>query len=337
VSPALPLRIAVDAMGSDHGPSPLVLGALQALAELGPDLRLSLVGREDEIRAAMPGGRGSEQVEVVAASEVVSTEEAPTVALRRKKDSSIRRAAEMVAQGEADGVVSAGPTGAVTATMQVVLRPLSGVLRPSIAAVLPSPKGPTLLLDCGANVDCRPEWLLQFAVMGQVYGEVVMGKRSPRVALLSIGEEAGKGNELTRAVHALLQRADLTFIGNIDGRDVLAGRADVVVCDGFTGNAVLKLGESVPPLILDVLRSELEARPLSRLGLWLLRPALRRAFERLDWESYGGAPLLGVDGACIICHGRSGPKAIRNAIRVARDFVRGGVRERIAERLKGVA
>jgi glycerol-3-phosphate acyltransferase PlsX len=334
------MRIAVDVMGSDHGPGPVVAGACDALRAIGPPLAIDLVGREDEIRAelkrleAPPAG---DRLRVVGASEVVEMGESPTSALRRKRDSSIRRAAELVASGEADGLVSAGSTGAVAATTAILVGLIEGVDRPAIGAVLPTPRGQALLIDAGANLDCRPEWLLQFAIMGRIYSEVVLGTGRPRVGLLSVGEEDSKGNELTREAHALLRRADVGFVGNVDGKDLFSGRVDVVVCDGFVGNALLKASEAMPSVLAEVFRDELKGSWAARLGLLLAGPALRRIWHRLDWETYGGAPLLGVDAACIICHGRSGAKAIRSAVRVAHDFVAGQVCRRIAERLKGVA
>jgi glycerol-3-phosphate acyltransferase PlsX len=333
------MRIAVDAMGSDHGPAPIVAGAAAALDDLAGDVGIDLVGREAELSALLAPHRlrTGDRLRLRPASEVVEMSDPPLLALRRKRDSSIRRAADLLAAGEVDGVVSAGSTGAVVATMTVVVGLIAGVERAAIGAVLPARRGSILLIDAGANLDCRAEWLVQFAVMGRLYSEVVLGVVEPRVALLSVGEEGNKGNELTRAVFARLSAAGVGFTGNIEGKDMLSGRADVVVCDGFLGNVVLKLGESLPPHLFAVIAEEVGKSPIARVGMWLARPALRQVKHRLDWETYGGAPLLGVDGACIICHGRSGPRAIRAAVRMAADFVSGGVKERIAVSLKGVA
>lgn len=244
------------------------------------------------------------------------------MALRRKRRSSIAVALDLVRRGEADAMVSAGNTGAVMAAALLTLRPIEGIDRPAIAAVLPTQRGRALLLDAGANVDCRPKHLLQFAVMGSVYAQRVMGVTSARVGLLSNGEEDTKGNELVIRTSELLRRSGLRFIGNVEGRGVFAGDADVVVCDGFVGNAVLKFGEGLAIGIFSLLREELSRGFLVRLGVALARPRLRALARRLDHTEYGGAPLLGVDGICIVSHGSSKSRAIRNAIALAAESVR---------------
>ncbi|HEU5394139.1 MAG TPA: phosphate acyltransferase PlsX, partial [Candidatus Methylomirabilis sp.] len=271
-------------------------------------------------------------IKVRHASEVVEMSESPSTALRKKKDSSIRVAVDLVRSGEADAVVSAGNTGAVMAIALVVLGPLPGVERPAIAALLPTLAGHAILLDVGANVDCKPRHLVQFAIMGNVYARQALGKARPRVGLLSIGEEETKGNELTKeAFRALEEEPSIEFIGNVEGVDVFKGHADVVVCDGFTGNVALKIGESVAETIMALIRDEVAADLRSRAGALLLKPAFRRLRQRLDYSEVGGAPLLGVNGITIISHGRSSGKAIRNALRVAGECVKSRVLDNIRD------
>jgi len=326
-----PVCIALDAMGGDAGPAVNVEGAVAAARELG--LGVILVGVQEEIRRHLDRHdlRGL-PIKVRHASEVVEMEESPSTALRKKKDSSIRVAVDLVRSGDADAVVSAGNTGAVMAITLAVLGPLAGVERPAIAAALPTLAGHAILLDVGANVDCKPRHLVQFAIMGNVYARQVLGKARPRVGLLSIGEEETKGNELTKeAFRALEEEPGIEFIGNVEGVDVFKGHADVVVCDGFTGNVALKIGESVAETIMALVREEVTADLRSRAGALLLKPAFRRLQRRLDYSEVGGAPLLGVNGITIISHGRSSAKAIRNALRVAGDCVRSRVLDNIRD------
>ena len=326
-----PVCVALDAMGGDAGPAVNVEGAVAAARELG--LGVILVGVQEEIRRHLDRHdlRGL-PIKVRHASEVVEMEESPSTALRKKKDSSIRVAVDLVRSGDADAVVSAGNTGAVMAITLVVLGPLAGVERPAIAAALPTLAGHAILLDVGANVDCKPRHLVQFAIMGNVYARQVLGKARPRVGLLSIGEEETKGNELTKeAFRALEEEPGIEFIGNVEGVDVFKGYADVVVCDGFTGNVALKIGESVAETIMALVREEVTADLRSRAGALLLKPAFRRLQRRLDYSEVGGAPLLGVNGITIISHGRSSAKAIRNALRVAGDCVNSRVLDNIRD------
>lgn len=326
-----PVCVALDAMGGDAGPAVNVEGAVAAARELG--LGVILVGVQEEIRRHLDRHdlRGL-PIKVRHASEVVEMEESPSTALRKKKDSSIRVAVDLVRSGDADAVVSAGNTGAVMAITLVVLGPLAGVERPAIAAALPTLAGHAILLDVGANVDCKPRHLVQFAIMGNVYARQVLGKARPRVGLLSIGEEETKGNELTKeAFRALEEEPGIEFIGNVEGVDVFRGYADVVVCDGFTGNVALKIGESVAETIMALVREEVTADLRSRAGALLLKPAFRRLQRRLDYSEVGGAPLLGVNGITIISHGRSSAKAIRNALRVAGDCVKSRVLDNIRD------
>ena len=326
-----PVCIALDTMGGDAGPAVNVEGAVAAVRELG--LGVILVGVQEEIRRHLDRHNVSDlPIKIRHASEIVEMDDSPSTALRKKKDSSIRVAVDLVKNGDADAVVSAGNTGAVMAITLVVLGPLAGVERPAIAAVLPTLAGHAILLDVGANVDCKPRHLVQFAIMGNVYARQVLGKVRPRVGLLSIGEEESKGNELTKeAFRALEEEPGIEFIGNVEGVDLFNGHADVVVCDGFTGNVALKIGESVAETVMALIREEVTADLRSRAGALLLKPAFRRLHRRLDYSEIGGAPLLGVNGITIISHGRSSAKAIRNALRVAADCVRSRVLDNIRE------
>lgn len=323
--------IALDAMGGDAGPAVNVEGAVAAARELG--LGVILVGVEEEVRRHLDRhDLTGLPIKVRHASEVVEMEESPSAALRKKKDSSIRVAVDLLRSGDADAVVSAGNTGAVMAITLVVLGPLPGVERPAIAALLPTLTGHAILLDVGANVDCKPRHLVQFAIMGNVYARQALGKARPRVGLLSIGEEETKGNELTKeAFRALEEERGIEFIGNVEGVDVFKGHADVVVCDGFTGNVALKIGESVAETIMALVREEVTTDLRSRAGALLLKPAFDRLRRRLDYSEVGGAPLLGVNGVTIISHGRSSAKAIRNALRVAADCVTSRVLDNIRD------
>ena len=292
-------------MGGDRAPDEIVTGAL-----LAADERLTpiLFG---------PAGLETGGLELVEASDVIAMHEKPSEAVRAKPDSSLVAACRAVADGRADAVVSAGNTGAMLVAGLIHLRRLPGVMRPAIAVVVPTAKGPSLLLDAGANADARPEHLLQFAAMGAIFARELLGHATPEIRLLSIGEEPEKGNQLTLEAHALLAASDLGFVGNAESNELLAGAADVVVCDGFTGNIALKLLEGTISTLLESLRSEIEASPRGRLGGLLIRPAAQRLRERLDPDTYGGAYLLGVRGLSVIAHGNSSRRAIANAIRLA--------------------
>jgi len=328
------VRVALDAMGGDRGPEVTVEGAVAAARELGSTV--ILVGNEAILRdhLARRDVRGLAMT-VRHAPEAVEMGENPMSALRKKKHSSIRIGLEMVKKGEAEAFVSAGNTGAVMATALVVLGPLPGVERPAIAVVVPTITHQAVLLDVGANVDCKPRHLVQFAIMGNVYARDILGQTRPRVGLLSIGEEESKGNELTReAFKEMEEEHSLNFIGNVEGRDVFSGIADVVVCDGFIGNVALKISEGLVETIFSLLREELKKDLRARAGSFLLVPTFRRFKRRIDSSEYGGAPLLGVNGVCMISHGRSTGKAIRNAIRAAEGCVNSQV---IAHIREGVA
>src|SRR5215475_6661470 len=322
-------KIAVDAMGGDHAPSAEIEGALQAAAQFG--IPVVLVGHKDRIQTALEKHDTSGiSIEVVHASEVITMEDSAATAARKKKDSSIRVAARLMRDGDVAGVVSAGNTGAVMATVKMVLGTLSVVDRPALSTVLPTQKAkPAILLDVGANVDCKPHHLEQFAIMGDIYSRAIFGIRRPRVGLLSIGEEDSKGNELTKEAFKSLKRAPINFIGNVEGRDIFTGDVDVIVCDGFTGNVALKLSEGLYEAFGSMLKQELQKTLPAKVGAILAQNAFRQFKHRLDYSEYGGAPLLGIKGITIVCHGRSNSNAIKNAIRVAGEFCRHGVNELI--------
>ena len=312
--------IAVDAMGGDEAPGHVVDGALAAARHF--DLGVALVGPAERMHAELAryGDVDREHVRIVNADAVVDMAEAPAAALRRKPNASIRIAAEMVARGEAAALFSAGHTGATVMAAYGAFGMLPGVDRPALAATIPTRRHPAILLDVGASVECRPQHLLQFAVMGSVYARVAFGLDTPRVALLSIGEEETKGNELTRDAHRLLKASQLPFIGNIEARAVYSGAADVIVADGFTGNIALKISEGLVEMVEALLSEELSSTVTLRVGSLLARRALRHFRKRVDYSEYGGAPLLGVAGLAIVGHGRSSAKAVRNAVAMAYRF-----------------
>ena len=315
------IRVAVDAMGSDRGASAVIEGALASAS--------------DEIVPIVFGSADLDTrgLALVSTTQVVGMDEKPADAFRTKDDSSLVRAVKAVADGEADAVVSAGNTGAILAAGLVLLRRVPGVRRPAIAVPIPARKGPSVLIDAGANADCRAEHLLQFATMGAVFAEEILGIAGPTVRLLSIGEESEKGNQLTLEAHELLAASDLDFRGNAEGRDILVGAADVLVSDGFTGNVALKAVEGTIRTLLDSLREEITATTTGTLGGLLIRPAARRLRKRLDPDTYGGAYLLGLRGLVVIAHGNSSPAAIANAIRLAARGVDHDVVGRLATRL----
>jgi glycerol-3-phosphate acyltransferase PlsX len=340
-----PPRIALDAMGGDHAPGAPVAGALAAMRELGCDVRLvgpeAEVRREIERQLAAANRKGALAAPaappIVDAPETIGMAESPVGAVRSKRRSSIVVGLDLIARGEADAFVTAGNTGAAMAAAVFGLKRIAGVDRPALATPFPTARGIRLLLDIGASADARPQNLVQFAVMGAIYAERVLGIPAPTVGLLSIGEEESKGNLLVQETHRQLRLAPVRFIGNVEGNDLPAGKADVVITDGFTGNVVVKLCEGVVATMLQVIRSEVTANPLHRLLALGLRPAFQRVRRRVDYAEYGGAPLLGVDGVCIIAHGRSDERAIRNAIRVAGESVSNSVVEHIREGVREVA
>jgi glycerol-3-phosphate acyltransferase PlsX len=309
-------------MGSDQAPRAEVEGAMQAAREWG--IRVLLVGREEVVRRELANHpHAGLPLEIVHASEVISMDEKAAKSFRQKRDSSIRVGARLVRDGRAQGLVSAGNTGAVMATVKIVLGALPGVDRPALAGVFPTSKGTAaIMVDVGANVDCRPHNLEQFAIMGEIYSRAIFGIARPRVGLLSIGEEETKGNELTREAYPLLQRLALDFAGNVEGRHVFDGTLDVIVCDGFIGNVALKISEGLVESIKHSLRQALSSTTAAKVGYVLSRRAYADFRKRFDYSEYGGAPLLGIKGVCIVCHGRSSAKAIKNAVRVAAEVHR---------------
>jgi phosphate acyltransferase len=325
-------------MGGDHAPREVVRGALDAARGVDGLKRLTLVGDAEAIRReiAAAGGMGSDAIDIRPATEQIGMDETPAQAVRRKKDSSIGRAVDMVKAGEADAVVSAGNTGAVVVAATLKLRTLTGVERPAIAAVMPARARPFVLVDAGANIDSDATLLRQFAVMGAVYARCILGRDNPTIGLLSIGGEATKGNETTKAAFRLLSDSPLNFRGNIEGHDLFRGAVDVAVCDGFVGNVVLKTSESAAGAIAHWMREEFQKTPIRRLGAGLLYGALRSMKRRLDPEMYGGALLLGVRGVCIITHGASSSRAIYHAVRVACESVNQHVNDVIIREIAGL-
>jgi glycerol-3-phosphate acyltransferase PlsX len=315
------MRIAIDAMGGDHGPGSIIDGALVAARHL--QIGLLLVGPRAVIDAELlrHPGAGALDVAALDAAEWIGMEEPAAAALRRKPRASIRVAAEAVRDGQADALFSAGHTGATVIAAHAAFGRLPGVDRPALAAIVPTRHDPAVLLDCGATVDCRPQHLVQFALMGSAYARVALARDAPRVGLLSVGEEESKGNELTREAHQLLKAAPVRFIGNVEGRDVYAGGADVIVCDGFTGNVTLKISEGLVEAVEGLLHDELSGTFGTRVGYLLSRQAFRRFRRRVDHSEYGGAPLVGLNHLCIVGHGRSSPKAVRNAVHMAARYV----------------
>ncbi len=330
--------MAVDAMGGDYAPAEVTLGAAQAARELG--VGIYLVGPQEALRAELAKHDTTGlAIEIVHTDEVIGMDEHPAEAVRTRRRNTISLAHELVRDGQALGAVSAGNSGAVMAAALLVLKRVKGVDRPAIGTVLPAMSGArTLVLDVGANTDCKPEWLEQFALMGSAYMQNVFGVANPRIGLLSIGEEETKGNQLTQEAHQLLKaaapRAGINFVGNVEGRDINAGTVDVVVCDGFVGNVVLKTSEGISKMLLSTIRTELYSNPLSLLGALLAKGAFDRVRKQTDYEEYGGAPVLGVNGVSIVAHGRSRAKAIKNAIRVAAQAAEARLPEMIAQGMR---
>lgn len=323
-------KIAVDAMGGDRAPGVVVEGALLAARESGTEV--ILVGQADAVQQELARRGKNAALPVIAATEVVAMHESPSSALR-KKDSSMKVAFELMKRGDVDAVVSAGNSGAMMATGMLVMGTLPQVARPAILIVVPSVAAGTVIVDAGANVDCKPQHLVQFGLMGSIYAERVLGVSKPRVGVLSNGEEEGKGTLLTRAASELLSATTLHYIGYVEGRDFFNGKVDVVVCDGFTGNVALKTIEGVASFAASVLKGALRKNLTTRIGSLMIRKSLKEAYNRLDYAEYGGAPLIGLDGVAIVAHGGSDPRAIKNAIRAAGDAVEHEVNRQIMEAL----
>ncbi len=329
------VRIAVDAMGGDHGPRVIVPGTLAALARLPHDMGVFLVGNEERIRAVARDMR-EDRVEIVHAPDEISMDDSPATAVRRKPESSLARALALVKEGRAEAFMSAGSTGAVVAGALLLLGRTPGVQRPAIATLFPTDRGRSVLLDVGANAECKPQHLVQFAAMGAVYAKIHLGRETPRVALLNIGEESSKGNELAGAAHALLRDSGLNFSGNVEGRDVLSGRTDVIVCDGFVGNIVLKFAESMLRFMTRQIRAEIRNSWRVKLGAMLMRPGFHAMRRRLDYQEEGGAPLLGVKRTVVIAHGKSTERAIENAVALCAELASNDLPRQIAELLADV-
>jgi glycerol-3-phosphate acyltransferase PlsX len=329
-------RIGIDAMGGDHGATVVVEGAAMAFREMPDRFTVTLVGDESEIRSALRR-HGAERlpIEVVHATERIDMAEKAAAAVRRKTASSLGVMTQMHKEGKLDAIFSAGNTGAMVAAATLGLGRLEGVSRPALAAFFPNPKGGSVVLDVGANAQCKAPWLVQFAHMGSVYARHLLGRENPRVGLLSIGEEDTKGNDLVFETLPLMRRAShLDFIGNVEGRDVFKGTCDVVVTDGFTGNVVLKTAESAATLIVMQMRRYVKSDPLAMFGAMFMRRALGKLRAELDWEEHGAAPLLGVDGVCFIGHGSSRARAFRSAIRTVTAFVERRVNDHIREEIE---
>lgn len=337
-APTLP--IAVDAMGADLGPGVVVEGVVDAHRQFGG--RYLVAGRRQELEPALDrlGVLGHPDIEILHADDVITMGDSPTEAIREKKQSSLVLAAHAVHEGRAAALISPGNTGAVLAAGTLILGRIPGVARPGIATVIPTSSGHSILIDVGANVDSRAVHLLHFGIMGAIYANAILGITEPRVGLLSIGEERSKGNELTRETLALFESFFDTsrhfgrFLGNVEGRDIVNGRADVVVCDGFVGNVVLKFGEGLAMTIMQLFKERLTATPLRKIAAYALRGAFSEFRRTIDYAEYGGAPLLGVKQPTIICHGSSGSKAIKSAVRVARQALDLGICDRIAEHVR---
>ena len=334
------MRIALDAMGGDHGPDQLIAGAVQAVAEFGHEV--VLIGDRQVLQQALDKEAGHlasgpdsnpVKITIVHTSQVVGMGESPMEGIRKKKDSSIRVAFQLLHQQKVDAVVSAGNSGATLAAAVKEVGRLQGISRPGIAGIFPTLKKPLVVMDVGANVDCRPQHLYQFAVMASAFSKTLFGIDNPKVGLLSIGEEGGKGNALVKGTHEILSRSSLNYAGNIEGREVFHGDVDVMVCDGFVGNVCLKLSEGLAETLVAMLREEFTKNLRSKVGYLLTRTAYANIKKRTDYAEYGGGPLLGFNGTGIICHGRSNATAIKNAIRVAAELVQNKMNDRILDML----
>lgn len=324
------MRIAVDAMGGDHAPDEIVAGAAQAAAEYGLDI--SLVGLPTEVQPMLDA---HPRLRLVPCTQVIAMDEHPAQAVRAKPDSSICVSARLCKEGRADGWVSAGNSGAVMAAALFIQGRIRGVERPALGSIVPTQNGYAYFLDVGANVDSKPEYLVQFAEMGAIYAREMLGRPEPRVGLLSNGEEDGKGDELVRATTRRLRSSLPGFIGNVEPKDIFAARADVVVADGFVGNVAIKMAEATADFLFRNLREEIPKSTLGKVGGLLIRPRVRQLRDRIDWREFGGAPLLGIDGIAVVAHGRSDARAMKNAIRVTRDAVEnqlvGKIRARVGK------
>ncbi len=328
------MRISVDAMGGDHGPGVILDGAAWAASEFG--IQVTLVGNRRIIEEIGGSHLASELIDVHHCEEAVDMDESPLKAVRQKKEASIRKAFDLARTGEADAVVSAGNSGATLVAGVLTLGRIKGVERPGIASILPGRNGPVVLIDVGGSVDCRPAHLIQFGVMAQAFASSCLNIPSPRVGLLSIGEEVGKGNDQVRQAHPLFERSTLNFVGNVEGRDIFAGDVDIIVCDGFVGNVALKLSEGMASAMTRMLKGALNKTLLGRMGAMLAERNFKDFKKSLEYEEYGGAPLLGINGVGIVCHGGSSARAIKNAIALAASYVENGVLGKMVSQLNTV-
>ncbi len=327
------MKIAVDAMGGDFAPQTIVEGAFWASKNYG--VKVVLVGDEDQISKELSKYPTSKlPLYIHHASHVVAMHDSPSVVIRRMKDTSIKVSLDLAKEGQVNGVVSAGNSGAAMALAMFILRKLEGVERPAIVTIHPTLKGSTVLIDSGGNVDCKPYHLIQFAIMGDAYAKYILGKKEPRVGVLSNGEEEGKGNELTREVHDILLTTDMNYIGYVEGRDLNSGEVDIIVCEGFVGNVALKVSEGLWETIHAILKWEAQDNLRAKVAYFLMRRAIRRLKKRLDYDEYGGAPLLGINGNCVICHGASNAKAIMNAILLASNLAKNRFNEHLTQELE---
>jgi len=328
----LAMKIAVDAMGGDFAPRTVVEGAVWAAKK--HDIKVVLVGDEDQVSKELSKHPTSKlPIYIHHAPHVVAMHESPSAVVRKMKDTSIKVALDLAKKEDVSGVVSAGNSGAAMALAMYIFRKLEGVDRPAIATTQPTPKAPTLLLDSGGNVDCKPSHLVQFAIMGDAYAKYIMGRKEPKIGLLSNGEEEGKGNELTREVHDLLLQTNMNYIGYVEGRDLNSGRVDVIVCDGFVGNVALKISEGLWETVHGILKWEAQDNLRAKVAYFLMGRALRRLEKKVDYAEIGGAPLLGINGNCVICHGASNSKAIMNAILLASDLAQKKLNEHLHQEL----
>ncbi len=330
------LRVVLDAMGGDHAPVNEVAGAVQSLRQANNEFEVILVGKEREIRKELgaQGGQGL-SCSVVNADEVITMDDAPTAALKQKKNSSLAVGMQLHKEGKADAFASVGNTGAVLSASTLILGRIRGVSRPTIGAFFPSETGVCLLVDAGTNVDCRAQHLYEFAIMGSIYAKRVFKYENPKVALLNVGEEKSKGTEVVQEAYKLLEASNLNFIGNVEGRDILKGRAQVVVCDGFVGNVVLKFGESIPAFLKSQLKQYAGGSVLRKFLIGMARGSLRASLRGMDYEEFGGVPVLGVNGVSIIGHGSSSPKAIKNMILKAVEVAKSQLNKYIEEAMQG--
>lgn len=327
------MKIAIDAMGGDFAPQETVCGAIDACREFGADV--ILVGIEADLKKLLVAGSFSNlKIDIFPASEVISMDEHPANAVKRKLDSSLVVANRLVKEGKAAAVISAGNTGAAMAASLLNLGRISGIKRPGIASLMPTKKGFSVLIDAGGNVDCEPEHLFQFGIMGSIYAEEVLGLKKPRLGLLSIGEEETKGNKLTIETYQLLKKSKLNFIGNIEGCDVHQGDCEVIICDGFIGNTVLKLSEGLATVLLNEIKEVISSNYLTKFGGLLLKNSLKKIKSRMDYAEYGGMPLLGVNGISMISHGGSNAKAIKNAIKAANKVINQDIVSKISASLR---